>query len=166
LGLGAARTPLLIYWLFPNTPVAVSGPLAGLTVRTGGAFGAYLWFAGDLWAATNTDQSIASLESQFWTVSGTVQLFDSKKSRSTSQPRPEIGRRNEPGALDRQVRDQASIMQETDGSLPITILKIPDFGEQRIVWSSGKKMSSRELSTSRSRSRYSRRPARACPWQM
>ena len=28
---------VLIYWLFPNTPVAVSGPLSGLTVRTGSA---------------------------------------------------------------------------------------------------------------------------------
>ena len=34
---------VLIYWLFPNTPVAVSGPLSGLTVRTGGAFGAIWW---------------------------------------------------------------------------------------------------------------------------
>jgi hypothetical protein len=31
------------------------------------------------------------------------------------------------------------IMQEKDGSLPITTLRIPDFGEQRIVWTSGTK---------------------------
>ena len=33
---------VLIYRLFPNTRVSVSGPLAGLTLRARGAFAAYL----------------------------------------------------------------------------------------------------------------------------
>ena len=33
---------VLIYRLFPNTAVAVSGPLANLTIRASGAFAAYL----------------------------------------------------------------------------------------------------------------------------
>jgi hypothetical protein len=31
------------------------------------------------------------------------------------------------------------IVQETDGSLPITVIKIPEFGEHRIMWASGSK---------------------------
>jgi hypothetical protein len=42
----AAAIPLIpaiaIYKLFPDTKVAVSGPLSGLSLRTGGAFGAYV----------------------------------------------------------------------------------------------------------------------------
>jgi hypothetical protein len=33
---------VLIYRLFPETPLNLGGPLAGLTLKTGGAFGAYL----------------------------------------------------------------------------------------------------------------------------
>jgi hypothetical protein len=33
---------VLIYRLFPNAPLVVTGPLAGLTIKTGGAFAAYL----------------------------------------------------------------------------------------------------------------------------
>jgi hypothetical protein len=133
---------LLIYWLFPNTPVAVSGPLADLTVRTGGAFGAYLVVLLVTYGQLRiTDQSIASLESQFWTVSGTVQLFDSKE-KPVNFPNLDqklvVVTRPEPHLIDK-YEIRLRIMQETDGSLPITILKIPDFGEQRIVWSSGKK---------------------------
>ena len=59
---------VLIYWLFPNTPVAVSGPLSGLTVRTGGAFGAYLVVLLLTYGQLRTiNQSIAMLDSQFWT---------------------------------------------------------------------------------------------------
>jgi hypothetical protein len=32
---------ILIYRLFPETKVSVPGPLAGLTLRAGGAFAAY-----------------------------------------------------------------------------------------------------------------------------
>src|ERR1700690_2317258 len=33
---------VLIYLIFPNTQVAASGPLAGLTIKASGAFAAYL----------------------------------------------------------------------------------------------------------------------------
>ena len=56
---------VLIYWLFPNTPVAVSGPLSGLTVRTGGAFGAYLVVLLLTYGQLRTiNQSIAMLDSR------------------------------------------------------------------------------------------------------
>src|SRR5258707_15225279 len=70
---------VLIYWLFPNTPVAVSGPLSGLTGRAGGAFGAYLGVllltSGQL---RTIDQPIAMLYSPLWNIRGTVQLIDLK----------------------------------------------------------------------------------------
>src|SRR6201982_2696289 len=70
---------VLIYWLFPNTPVTVSGPLSGLTVRAGGALGACLAVLLLTYGQLRTiNQSISMLESQFWNVRGTVQLVDSK----------------------------------------------------------------------------------------
>jgi hypothetical protein len=133
---------LLIYWLFPNAPLVVNGPLAGLTIRTGGAFGAYLVVLLLTYGQLRvTDQSIASLESQFWTVEGTVQLVDSKEqpiSVPNLDQRLVVVTRPEPHLIDK-YGIRLRIMQEKDGSLPITTLRIPDFGEQRIVWTSGTK---------------------------
>src|SRR5215471_8392044 len=92
---------VLIYWLFPNTPVAVSGPLSGLTVRTGGAFGAYLVV-------------LLLTYGQLRTINQSIALIDKYEIR-------------------------LRIVQETDGSLPITVIKIPEFGEHRIMWASGSK---------------------------
>jgi hypothetical protein len=133
---------LLIYWLFPNTPVAVSGPLSGLTVRTGGAFGAYLVVLLLTYGQLRTiNQSIAMLDSQFWNVTGTVQLVDSRN-RPIDSPdliqRLAVVTKPETHLIDK-YEIRLRIVQETDGSLPITVIKIPEFGEHRIVWASGHK---------------------------
>jgi hypothetical protein len=133
---------VLIYWLFPNTPVAVSGPLSGLTVRTGGAFGAYLVVLLLTYGQLRTiNQSIALLDSQFWNVRGTVQLVDSK-ARPIDSPdllqKLVVLTKPETHLIDK-YEIKLRIVQETDGSLPITVIKIPEFGEHRIVWASGSK---------------------------
>jgi len=133
---------VLIYWLFPNTPVAVSGPLSGLTVRTGGAFGAYLVVLLLTYGQLRTiNQSIAMLDSQFWNVKGTVQLVDSK-ARTIDSPdllqKLVVVTKPEAHLIDK-YEIKLRIVQEADGSLPITVIKIPEFGEHRIMWASGHK---------------------------
>jgi len=122
--------------------VAVSGPLSGLTVRTGGAFGAYLVVLLLTYGQLRTiNQSIAMLESQFWNVRGTVQLVDSK-ARPIDSPdllqKYMVVTKPDTHMFDK-YEIRLRIMQEMDGSLPITVIKIPEFGEHRIMWASGKK---------------------------
>src|SRR5260370_5320102 len=70
---------VLIYWLFPNTPVTLSGPLSGLTVRTGAAFGAYLVVLLLTYGQLRTiHQSISMLEAHVWHLRCTGQLVDSE----------------------------------------------------------------------------------------
>ena len=133
---------VLIYWLFPNTPVTVSGPLSGLTVRAGGAFGAYLVVLLLTYGQLRTiNQSISMLESQFWNVKGTVQLIDSK-ARPIDSPdllqKYMVVTKPDTHMFDK-YEIRLRIVQEMDGSLPITVIKIPEFGEHRIMWASGKK---------------------------
>jgi hypothetical protein len=133
---------VLIYWLFPNTPVTVSGPLSGLTVRAGGAFGAYLVVLLLTYGQLRTiNQSISMLESQFWNVKGTVQLIDSK-ARPIDSPdllqKYMVVTKPDTHMFDK-YEIKLRIVQEMDGSLPITVIKIPEFGEHRIMWASGKK---------------------------
>jgi hypothetical protein len=133
VGAGTSCTCPSIYWLFPNTPVAVSGPLAGLTVRTGGAFGAYLVVLlltyGQL---QTTDQSINDLQRQFWTVKGTVQLVDTRGNPIMSrQIMDKLEVRTKPTAHSIDMHEiKLRIVEERDG-LPLTVIALPEFGEHK-----------------------------------
>ena len=156
---------VLIYLLFPNTPVAVSGPLSGLTVRAGGAFGAYLVVLLLTYGQLRTiDQSIAMLDSQFWNVRGTVQLIDSK-ARPIDSPdllqKLVVVTKPETHLIDK-YEIRLRIVQETDGSLPITVINSASTGS---CGRPAKRMNSNEPSTSRPRSRSSKRAARAFRWR-
>jgi hypothetical protein len=67
---------IIIYRLFPNTAVAVSGPLAGLTVRASGAFAAYLilFVVAYPWLVSRAEDAISGFQHQFWTIRGQVKL--------------------------------------------------------------------------------------------
>ena len=66
---------ILIYRLFPNTSVAVSGPLAGLTVRAGGAFAAYLIVLTVIWNWTsNAYELVGSSLHPAWTIRGKLHV--------------------------------------------------------------------------------------------
>src|ERR1700730_17025060 len=70
---------VLIYRLFPNNPLVVSGPLAGLTVKTGGAFGAYLLiFVLTAWQIEKINSLIGGLRNQFLTVQTRLQFANEK----------------------------------------------------------------------------------------
>src|SRR5258707_4915716 len=76
---------ILIYTLFPNTAVAVSGPLANLTIRTTGAFAAYLIvFAMTYPLVDTTRNAIGGFQHQFWTINAHIKIQDDegKKIRS------------------------------------------------------------------------------------
>lgn len=144
IGLGAlyfawvmlpAVPAILIYRLFPNTTVAVSGPLAGLTVKAGGAFAAYLI----IFAATYeplippTRDIIASWQRQFWTINGDIKLV---RADGSDQPYSE--------SLFSKLRvvkpvikmfdsNQATLkMEDHDGQWPVIVIEIPNFGEKAI----------------------------------
>jgi hypothetical protein len=133
---------VLIYWLFPNTPVAVSGPLAGVSIKTGGAFGAYLVVLLLTWAELQTiNQTITSWQSQFWTVKGTVQLVGPGEQpvRSSELIRGSDVVTTSLPHIFNEYEVTLRILQEKDGRLPLTMIKVPRFGEQKIEWSLGKK---------------------------
>jgi hypothetical protein len=68
---------ILIYRLFPNAPLIVSGPLAGLTVKTGGAFGAYLIIFLLIKSQIDTTKDfIGSAMRSYWQITGEVSLLD------------------------------------------------------------------------------------------
>lgn len=68
---------VLIYKLFPNTPVAASGPLAGLTIKTGGAFAAYLIiFLIVVPLVNKIEYEIGGSIRPSWEVRGEVKLVD------------------------------------------------------------------------------------------
>ena len=68
---------ILIYRLFPNTQVAASGPLAGLTVKASGAFAAYLVvFVFIFPLVSTTGDAIGSGVRPFWEITGEIKLVD------------------------------------------------------------------------------------------
>jgi hypothetical protein len=68
---------VVIYRLFPDTSVTVSGPLAKLTINASGAFAAYIvTVALGYNLVTKTDAMIAGLSSPTWEVNMKVELKD------------------------------------------------------------------------------------------
>jgi hypothetical protein len=68
---------ILIYRLFPNTTVSVGGPLAGLTLRAGGAFAAYVaTFLLSMLIMVHYRDMLDSFVTPVWTVTGKVDLID------------------------------------------------------------------------------------------
>ena len=68
---------ILIYRLFPDTQVAASGPLAGLTVKASGAFAAYLIVFLFIFALVSPIRdAIGSGMRPFWEIHRRVKLVD------------------------------------------------------------------------------------------
>ena len=122
---------ILIYRLFPNTVVAVTGPLANLTVRAGGAFGAYLIvFLATYQLVDSMKETIGGFEHPFWTVTGKLKLIDQAGNEVTaanlinklqihSDPEPY---NNDDGIIN------LTIIEESDGTFPILKMEIPQWG--------------------------------------
>jgi len=68
---------ILIYRLFPNTPLVATGPLAGLTIKTSGAFAAYLIIFLIIKSQVDTTKDfIGGAMRPYWEVSGELSLID------------------------------------------------------------------------------------------
>jgi len=121
---------IVIYRLFPDTTVATSGPLSGLTIKASGAFAAYIVvFLLTAYSWNQTFRSIHSLASESWTVKGRVEVHDAADHK-ISDPRvlrdvkitfdPDIARANG-GRFEVTVPD-------TNGDLPNLTFSIGDSG--------------------------------------
>jgi hypothetical protein len=120
---------ILIYWLFPSTTVAVTGPLASLSVRAGGAFAAYLVvFAATYPIADRALETIGGFQKVYWTLEAQVALQDTKKQVIEDQELlTNLIVTTKPGALDiTDNRVRLAIPQV--GSLPHVLFDIPRFG--------------------------------------
>jgi len=127
---------ILIYTLFPNTAVAVSGPLANLTIRTTGAFAAYLIvFAMTYPLVDTTRNAIGGFQHQFWTINAQIKLQDEegKEIRSSDLMR-KLSVNTEPGSHSiKNYNAKMRVMQSGSEELPWLIFGIPSFGEKIVV---------------------------------
>jgi hypothetical protein len=124
---------VLIYRLFPNTSVAVSGPLAQLTVRASGAFAAYLIvFACSYPVTTRFEQTVDGFERPFWTIKGRIKLVDANGAEVLSDPLLEkMSVKTVPDPITVESYLVRVNVPETE-DFPLLILDIPDFGRQVI----------------------------------
>ena len=68
---------ILIYKLFPDTKVSLSGPLSGLTLAAGGAFAAYvIVFLLSMSIMSHFRDTLDGLSTPVWTVKADVALVD------------------------------------------------------------------------------------------
>jgi hypothetical protein len=125
---------VLIYRLFPNTAVAVSGPFANLTVKAGGAFAAYLVvFAATLPLVNTMRDSALSTQHQFWTLKGQVRLFDAEgKEIKSSELLKKLSLTTVPNAHAFDLHRMTVKVVEGEGELPLITLRIDKFGEETI----------------------------------
>lgn len=68
---------IVIYRLFPDTKVAVSGPLANLTMKSSGAFAAYIVVVSlGFFLVKDTHVIIGGMVQPMWTIKATLELQD------------------------------------------------------------------------------------------
>jgi hypothetical protein len=127
---------VLIYTLFPNTPVAASGPLAGLTIKTGGAFAAYLIIVVVVFPLINTikDQIGGSIRPS-WEIRGEVKLVDQNGSEILNRDLLEAMRlSSNPKCLNHSAEMLIlTVAQDPIGrNLPKVVVEIPGWGSKDI----------------------------------
>jgi hypothetical protein len=128
---------VLIFKLFPDSKISLSGPLQGLSVKSGGAFAAYLiTFLIALPMTSGISDFHDALLRPVWTVEAKVMIID-KDARKlplkqfadelTAVVTPKLLR------VGRTVRLHVPI---TGKDLPLVLLEIPGFGAETIDLSS------------------------------
>lgn len=119
---------IVIYRLFPDTAVAVSGVLAGLTVRATGAFAAYLLLF--LVAHPLINQIVGDLDpEQVWTIQGDIKLEDQngreiKNSGLVNKLSVELN----PNEHDISENGFRLRVVKRDNQLPYVTIRIPNWG--------------------------------------
>jgi hypothetical protein len=110
---------VLIFYFFPNTPVAVEGPLSSLSIRAGGAFGAYLIVVLVGWPLVGrTAETVAGTEYLTWHLDAEIQVQNSK------------GEAVDDPALLRQLNIDMPETHSVTGAY--VALSVPELGQQRL----------------------------------
>jgi hypothetical protein len=124
---------VLIYRLFPSTTVAVSGPLASLTVRASGAFAAYLIvFAATYTVISRAEETIGGFQHPFWTIKGQIRLVDHDGKETHSEALlAKLVLKTEPGPFTVQSYLVRMNVPEVE-DFPLLILDIPSWGRNVI----------------------------------
>jgi hypothetical protein len=127
---------ILIFLIFPNSTVTAQGPLAGLTVRAGGAFGAYLiiFAAIGVPIVQKVNESLRDLRQRFWIVGGYVELVDANGKTFRSK---DIFRKMVVKTIPdpHTISDDSltlRIVEGATGKLPRIYVEIPEFGEETV----------------------------------
>jgi hypothetical protein len=124
---------VLIYWLFPNTAVAVGGPLANLTVRASGAFAAYLAvFLVTYTSVQRAEETIDGFLHPFWKITGVLKIVDKDGKEIQSEALlNNIVVRTSPEPFNVAGYNLWIDIPQSE-EFPYLVLKIPQFGENVI----------------------------------
>jgi hypothetical protein len=130
---------ILIYWLFPNTAVAVDGPFANLTVKASGAFAAYLIvFAATYPLVQTARDTIGGFQRQFWTVRAQIKLVNSDGKETRSDELVQNLRVRPPVYHVDSYHATLKVLEE-EGQLPHMItIEIPGFDNKPIILKSAR----------------------------
>ena len=127
---------VLIYRMFPDTKVAVSGPLAKLTMRSTGAFAAYVIVVVlGFFLVENTHDIIAGVAQPTWTIKARVELQDEQgQAVDGARLLPFLEVYLKPDLTTKEGSYIKLQVPGTGGELPeyLVNLKIPKFGEQTL----------------------------------
>jgi len=124
----------VIYKTFPDTQVAVSGPLSGFSVRAGGAFAAYIvTVLLGFFIVTETQMLIRATSQASWTVVSDVKLYDNEGNVIEGSQREQLlhylNITVEP-SRDLPAEGQVYVKTPIDeNNPPVIIYEIPEFGQ-------------------------------------
>ena len=128
---------VLIYSIFPNTKVGISGPLGGLSMKAGGAFAAYvITVLLGSFLIIKTHDIIGGSVSHTWSVKATIELHDEEDKVITSQKANELLAimkvQTDPEFVKVKHKMVKMELPAREDNMPTIYLSIPKFGEQTI----------------------------------
>lgn len=137
--LGPLIPAVLIFKLFPDSKVSVQGPLQGLSVKSGGAFAAYLvTFLIALPMTSGISDLRKSVLTPVWTVKANIMIIDKNGDELPVRHFSEdLTATITPKLL--RVGDKLSLTVPASGKdLPVVLLEIPGFGGETLDLNGGK----------------------------
>lgn len=125
---------VLIYWLFPDNQVAVSGPFAGLTIKASGAFAAYLivFVGAYVGLVGQARDMIGGISKQYWTLKADIKLTHPDGSEI---PWSEVLMNDisvHPVTYKFSNYEAKLKVEQEDGDFPLIVIRLPKFRDQYI----------------------------------
>lgn len=120
---------IAIYSRFPDRIVA-SGVLAGLNVKAGGAFAAYLIIFLVALPLINKIEAVLDQELQIWTIEGPIKLEDEKGTEiRNSLLRDKVSVELSPRQYDISQKTFRIRLVVTNNELPYVTIRVPDYSD-------------------------------------